>query len=80
MEQEEGEARGQCERHPLCVRGYKHGERGGLCRLAQVEQPAVTAVDGLRLHLSARNARWFQMPSALFDDRAPSSRVGDPRA
>ena len=24
----------QCERHPLCVRGYKHRGRGGHCALA----------------------------------------------
>ena len=29
----------QCERHPLCTRGFKHGGRGGHCSLRKEEVP-----------------------------------------
>ena len=30
--------------------------------------------------MRCRHTSWFEMPSALFKDRAPSLRLGDPRA
>ena len=43
----------QCERHPLCVRGYKHGGRGGHCALPAGATGAP--------HVSSRRARHLRL-------------------
>ena len=38
-----GPAPGQCERNPLCVRGFRHGGKGGHCSLRKEPKPSKAA-------------------------------------
>jgi len=56
------EALGQCERHPLCVRGFKHLGKGGKCRIVPLEdrvegseQPEPRPVATSGPHYTCRN-------------------------
>ncbi len=46
----------QCERNPLCTRGYKHGGRGGLCSTPAEAPPAAKASSSKAAPARARGA------------------------
>ena len=55
----------QCERHPLCVRGFKHGGRGGHCAL-----PAGASAGP---SLSAKRARHLRLIELNSTERIPKA-------
>ena len=62
---------GQCERNPCCERGFKHGGRGGHCRMRKGAQGEGTGVCG-----AEKGQLVGRLVKKKFDDGVFSGRVG----